>query len=136
MSASSLQYSHHLLRIATAILFGIHGWYRFLYGNPDDFGAWLTSQGLPLGTAIAWSVTIFEMLGSLLLLANRFVVWCCLGEFIIVACGIALVHAPEGWFVVGAGRNGVEYSVLLLACLTAIALPQLKPERWLPGAAR
>ena len=36
--------------------------------------------------------------------------------------GIALVHFPEGWFVVGGGRNGMEYSVLLILCLVVIAL--------------
>ena len=39
----------------------------------------------------------------------------------IYIAGVVLVHAREGWFVVGAGRNGVEYSVLLIACLPAIA---------------
>ena len=37
-----------------------------------------------------------------------------------IATGIALVHAPAGWFVVGLGRNGVEYSVLILFCLAAL----------------
>lgn len=27
----------------------------------------------------------------------------------------------EGWFVVGAGRNGMEYSVLLIMVLIAVA---------------
>jgi putative oxidoreductase len=36
--------------------------------------------------------------------------------------GIILVHAKEGWFVVGAGRNGVEYSVLLIAVFVALAI--------------
>jgi putative oxidoreductase len=31
--------------------------------------------------------------------------------------GILLVHRHDGWFVVGGGRNGVEYSVLLIAVL-------------------
>lgn len=35
--------------------------------------------------------------------------------------GIVLVHAPEGWFVVGLGRNGMEYSVLLIVCLLSLA---------------
>jgi len=34
--------------------------------------------------------------------------------------GIALVHAPAGWFVVGLGRNGMEYSILLIICLAAV----------------
>lgn len=34
--------------------------------------------------------------------------------------GILLVHAREGWFVVGGGRNGMEYSVLLISSLIAL----------------
>jgi len=36
---------------------------------------------------------------------------------------------PDGWFVVGAGRNGMEYSARLLVCLGATAwayAPQLR----------
>ena len=32
------------------------------------------------------------------------------------------ICAPNGWFVVGAGRNGMEYSVLIVACLAAVFL--------------
>ena len=39
-----------------------------------------------------------------------------------IAAGIVMVHAASGWFVVGAGRNGVEYSVLIVACLFATAM--------------
>ena len=39
----------------------------------------------------------------------------------VYACGLVLVHWPAGWFVVGLGRNGMEYSVLLLVCLTVLA---------------
>jgi putative oxidoreductase len=38
-----------------------------------------------------------------------------------LAMGILLVHRPEGWFVVGRGRNGMEYSVLLIAVFLALA---------------
>lgn len=36
--------------------------------------------------------------------------------------GIYLVHLKHGWFVVGHGFNGMEYSVTLIAALFAIAL--------------
>jgi putative oxidoreductase len=39
----------------------------------------------------------------------------------VYACGIWLVHAAAGWFVVGLGRNGMEYSVLIITCLLALA---------------
>ena len=47
----------------------------------------------------------------------------------IYAMGIVLVHAPEGWFVVGAGRNGMEYSVLLIGSLTLVAL-RIRTPLW------
>jgi len=37
-------------------------------------------------------------------------------------CGILLVHLKEGWFVVSAGKNGAEYSVLLITVFTALAV--------------
>jgi putative oxidoreductase len=46
--------------------------------------------------------------------------------------GIALVHAREGWFVVGGGRNGVEYSILLLLVLTAVAWSEQRRGRTNP----
>ena len=53
----------------------------------------------------------------------------------IYAMGILLVHAPEGWFVVGAGRNGMEYSVLLIASLALVAL-RIRAPLWPVVAAK
>lgn len=43
------------------------------------------------------------------------------GHAVILAAGAVLVHYPAGWFVVGAGRNGMEYSALLIVGLLAVA---------------
>ncbi len=43
--------------------------------------------------------------------------------------GIVLVHAPAGWFVVGHGRNGMEYSVLLIAALLCVGSQHVRPHR-------
>jgi putative oxidoreductase len=32
--------------------------------------------------------------------------------------GIVMVHAVNGWFVVGGGSNAVEYNVLLIAVIS------------------
>ena len=40
-----------------------------------------------------------------------------------------MVHASEGWWVVGAGRNGMEFSVLLIACLAATIQAELEARR-------
>jgi hypothetical protein len=39
-----------------------------------------------------------------------------------IAHGDYPVHFQEGWFVVGGGRNGMEYSVLLMLCFTATGI--------------
>ena len=110
-----------VVRVVVAGLLIIHGVARISYGIVDDFGGFLTGVGFPLGTILAWTVTVVEILGGALLALNRWARVLAIWFSIQLAAGIALVHAPEGWFVVGAGRNGVEYSILLIACLLAIA---------------
>lgn len=110
-----------VVRIAVAGLIFIHGAARFYFGGVEPFGAWLESQGFPFGLQQAWAVTIYELVAPLFIVARRFVTIACLGHIFILSLGLVLVHAPSGWFVVGLGRNGVEYSVLLITCLIAVA---------------
>ena len=121
-----------ILRVAVATVLGIHGVHRAVTGGYLLFGQYLSSTGWPAGTFLAAAITLGEMLGATALLANRLVFWACCGHALILAGGIVMVHAPAGWFVVGAGRNGVEFSVLLLACLAAIAWPH-RPGRRTPS---
>lgn len=118
-----------VLRLLVALLLGIHGWFRLLTGGPVPFGQWLSSQGLPFGEGIAWAITIFECAASLLLATGKGVRWAAAGHLFILGMGIAMVHGPEGWFVVGGGRNGAEYSVLLMGCLVVLLLDERERAR-------
>lgn len=109
------------LRIVVALLILIHGVFRATMGGVAPFGEWLETQGFPAGYAWAALVTGIELVGPLLLLAGRLVVPVALLHAFILTLGMVLVHLPFGWFVVGAGRNGVEYSVLLIASLLLLA---------------
>lgn len=111
-----------VLRIVLAGLILAHGWYRCLHGGVAPLGDFLDAKGLKIGDAIAWAITIFEMLAPLSLIVGRYVFPVTLACSFIYAMGIWLVHAPAGWFVVGAGRNGAEYSVLLIAALLCVGL--------------
>lgn len=110
-----------VLRIALAGLLAAHGWARLFAGGVQPFGGWLDSQGLPFGIAIAAGVTALEILGTPLLALGRWVTWLCLTYCVVYATGLVMVHLPAGWFVVGLGRNGMEYSVLLIVCLGLLA---------------
>ena len=110
-----------VIRVVVACLLIVHGIARFSLGIVDDFGLFLDGVGFPVGIVIAWAVTVIEIGGGALLAAGRWVRPLALYFAAQLAVGIALVHAQEGWFVVGAGRNGMEYSVLLVAVLLATA---------------
>lgn len=109
-----------LLRLVLAGLIAAHGWARLLAGGVAPFGVWLESQGMPMGAVLAWGVTLFEIVGSLCLGLRRWVFPVTLGFAAIYLVGLVLVHMPAGWFVVGLGRNGMEYSVLLVVALLCV----------------
>lgn len=110
-----------VLRVVVALLLVVHGVARASLGIVDDFGVFLAGVGLPVGPALAWLLTGVEVVGGLALAAGWLVRPLCAWFGAQLLAGIVLVHLPEGWFVVGAGRNGMEYSVLLLAVLGAVA---------------
>lgn len=113
-----------VLRLTLAGLIAAHGWVRFTGGGVVPFGGWLTSQGVPFGVAIAASITALEIVGTVLLVLRKWVLPLTLVYALVYAVGIAMVHAPEGWFVVGRGRNGSEYSVLLIVALLCVGLQE------------
>lgn len=109
------------LRILISGLIAAHGWARWHADAIAPFGSWLDEQGFPFGFIIALVITGIEIIGTPLLAFGYFVLYLCPIYAFIYVVGIVMVHASEGWFVVGLGRNGMEYSVLLVACLLGIA---------------
>jgi putative oxidoreductase len=110
-----------LFRIITGFLLVAHGGIRIYANTVNDFGNFLNSKGFVIGPAIAWFLTIFEIVGGLLMAAGFFRKWIAAVFIIELSMGIILVHATNGWFVVGYQSGGVEYSVLLIFSLLLIA---------------
>lgn len=129
MSSKRDEHLWTLLRLTLAGLLAAHGWARLLSDAVTPFGVWLDTQGLPLGPAIAWAVTGAEIAGPVLLLLRRWVFPVCVLFCAIYAAGLVLVHWPAGWFVVGLGRNGMEYSVLLIVALACVGLHERRRGR-------
>lgn len=110
-----------VFRIAVGCLLAAHGVIRWYAGTVDNFGEFLDHKGFMIGGAIAWFLTVFEIAGGLTMAAGYFTRWIA-AVFIIEHCfGIILVHAPNGWFVVGHQAGGVEFSVLIIFSLLMIA---------------
>lgn len=118
-----------VIRIFLAATMIIHAIARINAGGVAPFGEFLTISGFPLGLYLAWAITIFEIVGGIILAVGYFVPVLALIFAIQLMLGIVLVHAKEGWFVVGLGRNGMEYSVLLIVSFLAIAFAHYEPDR-------
>lgn len=117
------------IRVLVSGLIAAHGWARLLTGAVAPFGAWLDDLGLPLGPWIAWGITALEIAGTPVLALGKKVPHLSFVYAVLYLVGLVLVHAPEGWFVVGLGRNGMEYSVLLVACLLAVGFESVSRRR-------
>lgn len=116
-----------VLRWTLAGLIAAHGWARFLADAVVPFGEWLQGLGIPLGMGVAICITALEIVGTPVFATGRLVPALAALYAAIYAVGIGLVHAAEGWFVVGLGRNGAEYSVLLIVCLLCVGLQHVRP---------
>src|SRR5688572_100833 len=108
------------LRVMIGIIMMAHGFQRLYFGTVGEFGGWLNSQGFIIGTALAWSITLFELIGGAVLVAGFFVRWISLAWMLVIIPGIFMVHLQHGWYVVGPSTGGVEYSLLILTCLVVL----------------
>ena len=108
----------------------------------NDLGLYFASLGFPLGVQLVWGSMFLQIASSLALIARRLVVPACFGHMLVLVTGICLFHAPH-WFVigpdnvVGPGKEGVEYSTLLITCFVSILLaywPRPKGTEIVAGA--
>lgn len=114
-----------LLRIALAIILLTHGLPGMFDGGVNAFGNLFLNQigFAPLGLPIAWAVKISHIVCAISLVFNKYIKPASIITIFILIMGIILVHFQEGWFVVGGGRNGVEYNLLLIVVFVYIMFP-------------
>lgn len=111
-----------ILRFAIAIILLTHSVPAIFNNGINDFGnLYLNQIGFaPFGVYIAWAIKLSHILCAVFFLMNTFIKWSAILTIIILLYGIYLVHFNEGWYVVGDGRNGVEYSFLLICVLISL----------------
>jgi putative oxidoreductase len=120
METKSNRIAQLLIRFAAAGNMLVHGITRLAINGVVPFDEYLITKGFPPYTA--WAITFFEIAAALLIIGGK---WVSILSILFCAqliAGIVLLHFNEGWFVVGAGRNGMEYSVLLVICFISTAI--------------
>ncbi len=121
-----------VLRFPIIVILLAHSVGGIFNGGISDFGnLYLNEIGFaPFGVFIAWSIKLSHIAAAACLLLNVYVKPACWITIFIFIMGIIMVHIQEGWFVVGGGRNGVEFNFLLIFTLFNIMYPNLfsKPK--------
>lgn len=114
-----------LLRLAVSVILFMHSVPTIINGSIYNFGTlYLDNVGFaPFGIYIAWAVKLTHVIAIPLLLLNKYVRPIALANIFILIVGIIMIHGKEGWFVVGGGRNGIEFNFLLIFALLTIMLP-------------
>lgn len=105
-----------LLRIPIAIILVMHSVPGIFDGSITDFGSvYLNNKGFaPFGPFMAWAIKLSHILAAACFVTDRFVKLAGWITIFVLAVGIFMVHLPDGWFVVGGGRNGIEFNFLLI----------------------
>lgn len=121
------QFTHQtfLLRFALAVVFTMHGVPSIVEGSVNDFGnLYLNEVGFaPFGLYIAWAVKLTHVISVPLLLLNKYMKPVAIANIAILVMGIIMIHGPEGWYVVGGGRNGMEFNFVLIFGLLTVMFP-------------
>lgn len=114
-----------LLRLAVATILLMHSIPGMFNNGINDFGRYYLNEigFAPMGIPLAWAIKLSHVVCAFCLLFNKYTKPAALVTLPILVAGIIMVHFKEGWFVVGGGRNGVEFNFLLIFVLGTILFP-------------
>lgn len=115
-----------ILRLGVAIILLMHSIPGIFNNGINDFGnLYLNQVGFaPLGLPLAWAIKISHILAACCILVEKYTMPAAGMTILVLIAGIIMVHFQEGWFVVGGGRNGVEFNFLLILVLLTIMYPK------------
>jgi len=114
-----------LLRFAVAVILLVHSVFGMFDGGINAFGnLYLNQIGFaPIGLYLAWAIKLSHVGSAVCFLLNKYLKLASIITIFILVMGIILIHFKEGWFVVGGGRNGMEYTLLLIFVLITLIFP-------------
>lgn len=123
--------NNFLIRLGVAVILLVHGMGGMFNNGVNNFGnLYLNAVGFaPFGLALAWAVKLSHVACAAALLLNRYVVVNAVITIFILIMGIVMIHSKEGWFVVGGGRNGVEFNFILILILAQLAFDRYKVKK-------
>lgn len=118
----NIKHPNFLLRVAVAFILLLHSIPGMFNNGINDFGnLYLNNEGFsPFGVPLAWAIKLSHVVCAVCFVMDKYVKPAAIATIVILVAGIFMVHMKEGWFVVGGGRNGIEFNFLLIVVLIRI----------------
>ena len=115
-----------LLRLGVAVIMAMHSVPSIVSGDVIAFGNdYLAKNGFGfMGLYLAFVVKGIHLFSVFSLLFHKFIKPIAILNVIILILGIFMIHASEGWYVVGGGRNGVEFNFILIIIFLSFLFPK------------
>lgn len=114
------------IRFAIIIILLAHSLPGMFDGGVQAFGEFYLNKELglaPFGHALAWAIKLSHIAAAICFAVEKFVKPAAIATIGVLLAGIVLLHGPEGWYVVGGGRNGMEFNFLLIFALISVMFP-------------
>ncbi|MCL9805527.1 DoxX family protein [Flavobacterium amniphilum] len=125
--------STFLIRFGLAVVMFMHSVPSIVSGDVLAFGnEFLASKGFGIfSVPLAITIKLIHLFSIYALLANRFLKPIAILNIIILISGIIMIHGQEGWYVVGGGRNGIEFNFILIFVFLSFWFPDglIKSEK-------
>ena len=114
------------IRFGLSVVMFMHSVPSFVTGDVIAFGKqYLAPFGFGmLGLPLAILVKLIHLLSIFTLLSNKYLKPTAVLNSVILVMGILMIHASEGWYVVGGGRNGVEFNFILIFIFISFLFPK------------
>lgn len=118
------------LRVVIGGGFVLHGWAKWSRG-PEKFGVLLQQLGIPFPETTAWTVTLLELFGGLMIVAGVFVMVASVPLIVTMLVAMFTVHWKHGFSSIKTigltkegplfGPPGYEVNLLYIASLLVLA---------------
>lgn len=112
-------YAAAVLRVATGLVFAMHGYQKLSMMGIEGTAGFLASLGFPMATLFAVILIAVELLGGIALILGVWTYWAASLNAIVALVALLSVHLKMGFFI---SNGGYEFILLLLAATISIML--------------
>lgn len=112
-------YAPLVLRVATGLVFAMHGYQKLTQMGLEGVSGFLAGLGFPLAGVFAVILIAVELLGGIALILGFFTHWAAKLAAVVALVGLVTVHLGKGFFV---ATGGYEFILVLLAASISLMI--------------